>query len=271
MTRRAAPARRRPHPPLGQHFLADARLRQRILEELICHAEDSWLEIGAGHGEMTVGLAETGAAVVAVERDPKLAAALRARLAGFPRVRVLEGDILTTSLAALARETGVTRWRVYGNLPYYITSPILQHLFAAIELVADIQVMVQREVAERLAARPHSRDYGYLSVLAQFHARPEILLPVPRGAFRPPPQVDSVLVRLEPPGESAALGVADAETFLRFVGTCFRMKRKTLFNNLRGLYDPERVRAALAAAGVEPRARAEELTLGDFARLARLL
>ena len=271
MSRRTAPARRRPHPRLGQHFLADSRIAGRILDELDVRAGDSWLEIGAGHGEMTVGLADTGAAVVAVERDPKLAASLRARLAGFARARVVESDILETRLGTLAREAGVARWRVYGNLPYYITSPILQHLFASIELVADIHVVVQREVAERLAARPHSRDYGYLSALAQFYATPEILLAVPRGAFQPPPKVESVLVRLVPPGARAALGVADAEEFLRFVGTCFRMKRKTLFNNLRGLYDPERVRGTLAAAGLDVRARAEELTLGDFARLVRLL
>ena len=262
---------RRPRPPLGQHFLADSRIAGRILEALVCHTEDSWLEIGAGHGEMTAGLAETGAAVVAVERDPKLVAALRAQLAGFPRARVVESDILETRLDTLAREAGVARWRVYGNLPYYITSPILQHLFASIELIADIHIVVQREVAERLAARPGSRDYGYLSVLAQFYTTPEILLAVPRGAFRPPPKVESVLVRLVPPGARAALGVADAEEFLRFVGTCFRMKRKTVVNNLRTRYDPKRATEALAAAGLDVRARAEELSLADFARLLRLL
>src|SRR3990167_7175820 len=166
------------------------------------------------------GRAEPGPAVVAVERDPKLVAALRAQLAGFPRARVVESDILETRLDTLAREAGVARWRVYGNLPYYITSPILQHLFASIELIADIHIVVQREVAERLAARPGSRDYGYLSVLAQFQATPEILLAVPRGAFRPPPKVESVLVRLVPPGARAALGAADGGGVLRFVGTC---------------------------------------------------
>src|SRR3989304_2598351 len=196
---------RRPRPPLGQHFLADSRIAGRILEALVCHTEDSWLQIGAGHGEKAAGRGgaggrgERGAAVVAVERDPKLVAALRAQLAGFPRARVVESDILETRLDTLAREAGVARWRVYGNLPYYITSPILQHLFASIELIADIHIVVQREVAERLAARPASRDYGYLSVLAQFYTTPEILLAIPRGAFRPPPKVESVLVRLAPP------------------------------------------------------------------------
>ena len=274
MTRRPALAgRRRPHPRLGQHFLADSRIAGRILEELVCHADDAWLEIGAGHGEMTVGLAATGATVVAVERDPKLAAALRARLAGFPRARVVEGDILATRLDTLARESRVARWRVYGNLPYYITSPILQRLFAALELIRDIHVVMQREVAERVAARPGTRAYGYLSVLAQFYTRPEILMPIPRGAFRPPPKVESALVWLAPPGARAALGVEDAGAFLRFVGACFRQKRKTLLNNLRGLHGAERVAAALATAGFgsRARARAEELSLDQFARLFRLL
>src|SRR3989338_8891245 len=210
---------RRPRPPLGQPFLADSRMAGRILEALVCHTEDSWLEIGAGHGEMTAGLAEAGAAVVAVERDPKLAAALRAQLAGFPRARVVESDILETRLDTLAREAGVARWRVYGNLPYYITSPILQHLFASIELIADIHIVVQREVAERLAARPGSRYYGYLSVLAQFYTTPEILLAVPRGAFRPPPKVESVLVRLRPPRGRAAPRGARPRGGFRLLGT----------------------------------------------------
>lgn len=243
----------------------------RILDTLACRPEDAWLEIGAGHGEMTAGLAETDAVVVAVERDATLAAALRAQLADFPRARVVAGDILETSLAALACEAGVARWRVYGNLPYYITSPILQHLFASIELIADIHIVVQREVAERLAAVPKTRDYGYLSVLTQFYTMPEILLPIPRGAFRPPPKVESALVRLEPPGARTALGVADTEAFLRFAGACFRQKRKTLANNLRAQYGAERVAGALATAGLNPRARAEELTLDAFARLFRLL
>ncbi len=268
-TSRSRRARRRP--PLGQHFLADPRIRQQIVEQLRCRPEDCWLEIGAGHGEMTVLLADCGAAVAAVERDPRLAATLRERLAEHPRVRVTEADILETSLAELGREAGCTRWRVYGNLPYYITSPILHHLFASLEAVVDIHVVVQREVAERLAAQPGSRDYGYLSVLTQFHTAPEILRRVPRGAFRPTPQVESALVRLQPPGRQAGLRMEDPAAFLRFVGACFRQKRKTLLNNLRSLYPAGKVQAALAAANLHSRSRAEEQPLETLAQLFRLL
>lgn len=264
---RSLRASRRPRPRLGQHFLADARVRSQILGHLGCQPSDCWLEIGAGHGEMTLPLAEGSSTVAAVERDPKLAQTLRAQLADFPQARVVEADILGTSLVALARELGCPRWRVYGNLPYYITSPILQHLFAAIEAIADIHLVVQREVAARLAAQPGGRDYGYLSVLTQFHTTAEILQTLPRGAFRPPPRVESALVRLVPPGKQAALGVEDPRKFLRFVQACFRQKRKTLLNNLRSLYEAERVRKALEAAGLNPRARAEQLPLEKLARL----
>ncbi len=220
---------------------------------------------------MTLPLAETGGLVAAVERDPKLAAELRSLLSGFPRVRVVEGDILGVSLPALAEEMGCPRLRVYGNLPYYITSPILHHLFASLRVIADIHVMVQAEVADRLVAAPGGRDYGYLSVLTQWHTAPEILLPVPRGAFQPPPQVESALVRMSPPGNGAAMELNRPEEFFRFVGACFHQKRKTLRNNLRVSYPAPQVEAALAEAGLDPRARAEELSLELFARLYRLL
>lgn len=273
MTHRRIPRSRssRRRPPLGQHFLADPRIRRQIIEQLRCRPGDCWLEIGAGHGEMTVLLAESGAQVAAVERDPQLAATLRQRLAEHPEVRVLQADILKVSLGELAREAGCPRWRIYGNLPYYITSPILHHLFAASDAVTDVHVVVQREVADRLSARPGSRDYGYLSVVTQFHTTPEILQGIPRGAFRPTPQVDSVLVWLQPPGRQAKLRMGDPEAFLRFVGACFRQKRKTLFNNLRSLYPGERVRAALARNELPLRARAEELPVEVLAQLFRAL
>lgn len=258
-------------PPWGQHFLADGRIHSQIIAQLRCQPDDCWLEIGAGHGEMTLALAERSGCVAAVERDAKLVGTLRARLSAFPRSRVVEADILETSLPALADEMGCARWRVYGNLPYYITSPILQHLFRAAEIIGDIHVVVQREVAERLAASPGGRDFGYLSVLTQFHATAEILQRIPRGAFRPPPQVESALVHLTPPGKQPLLGVAEPESFLRFVQVCFHQKRKTLRNNLRGLYEPGRVQEALAELGLDARARAEELELEEFARLYRIL
>ena len=261
--------RRSKRPPLGQHFLHNPRVRQQILRRLDCKPQDAWLEIGAGHGEMTLGLAATGALVVAIERDPRLAAALREALEQFPSARLIERDVLEVSLADVALESYINRWRVYGNLPYYITSPILHQLFEAVEYLEDVHIVIQREVAERLVAHPGSRDYGYLSVITQFYTTPEVLLPIPRGAFRPPPKVDSALVRLAPPGAQARLEV-EPEGFLRFVQSCFRQKRRTLRANLRARYGA-RVEAALAALKLQPRARAEELSLDQFAVLHHAL
>lgn len=272
-TRRQAGRRRsrRARPPLGQHFLADERLRREILDLLDPRPEDCWLEIGAGNGEITLPLAATGGALTAVERDATLVESLREALKPFPRARVVSADVLQLSLPSLAGEMGCQRVRVYGNLPYYITSPILRLLFNAADVVADIHVLVQREVAERLVARPHGRDYGYLSVLTQYHAAPEVLRIVPAGAFRPPPRVESALVEMRLPGGGAKLGIEQPDRFLRFVGTCFHLKRKTLVNNLRGTVAAEQVQAVLAAMGLAPRARAEELSLTQFADLYRRL
>jgi 16S rRNA (adenine1518-N6/adenine1519-N6)-dimethyltransferase len=162
---------------LGQHFLADAGWREeiaqaiRVSEQSISpiprgNATDlCWIEIGAGHGEMTEHLAATGAPVYAVELDKPLAAGLQRLVKRFPNLTVVSGDILETNISAL---TGGRRVRIYGNLPYYITSPILHHLFGSAELIDEIHIVIQHEVALRLVARPGTRDYGYLSVLTQF-------------------------------------------------------------------------------------------------------
>lgn len=246
---------------LGQHFLGDLGWRKRILQTLGVAEGESWLEIGPGHGEMTELLARAGARVVAIETDERLADGLREKAGAWGRVEVVVGDVLQVDLPALIGN-GV---RVYGNLPYYITSPILRHLFAVADRIASIHIVIQLEVAERIVARPGRRAYGYLSALCQFYARPEIELRIPPGAFRPPPKVTSALVRMELPGERATLGIADDGRFLEFVQTCFGQKRKTLRNNLRGVADGERIEAALQRCGIAGNARAEVLTLGEFA------
>lgn len=265
-SQRIRPRRR---PPLGQHFLRDARIRNRILGLLDSRRDDCWLEIGPGHGEMTESLAGASRALIAVERDPRLAMVVRERLG--ERARVVEADFLEVALAPMAQELGCERLRVYGNLPYYVTSPILRHLFASLAVIEDIHVMVQREVAERLVAAPGGRDYGYLSVLTQFHTTAKILLAIPAGAFQPPPKVESALVRLTLPGQAAELEVGEPDRFLAFVSRCFRQKRKTLRNNLRGTYAAPQVAGALSAAGLDTRVRAEEMRVEDFARLFCIL
>ncbi|MCH8948487.1 MAG: ribosomal RNA small subunit methyltransferase A, partial [Acidobacteria bacterium] len=239
---------RRRRPKLGQHFLADAGVRARLLQQLMIRSQDCWLEIGSGHGEMTLALAQQSAQVVAVEKDASLARALREKLRGQSGCTVVEADILEVSATTLAQQFGVNRWRVYGNLPYYITSPILQRLFAALDVIADIHVVVQREVALRLTAEPGRRDYGYLSVLTQFYTTPALLEPIPRGAFQPPPKVESALVRLTPPGARERLAIAKPDEFLVFLQTCFRHKRKTLRINLSGAWPSKQCEATSAPA-----------------------
>ena len=259
---------------LGQHFLADLHWREEIARAIRVspHStmplpqddEHCWIEIGSGHGEMSQHLLAAGAPVHAIEIDPAFLPGLRRLAKQSPNLNVVPGDILEADLAAIASGR---RIRVYGNLPYYITSPILHHLFAFADLIDEIHVVIQTEVAQRLAAQPGTRDYGYLSVLTQFYARPEFVFEIPRDAFNPPPQVTSALVTLRLPGERAKLSLGDPSDFLNFVKLCFSKKRKTLVNNLRTLAKPNKVREALVALSLRPDARAEQLSVSQLAAL----
>lgn len=214
------------------------------------------VEIGPGPGGLTAHLARRAERLVTVELDPALAEGIRGRFAGHG-VEVVEGDVLETDLA---------RWGeavVCGNLPYYITSPIIEQALALGPVLKRAVFLVQKEVAERITAKPGSRDYGYLSVSVQARARAEMLFTVRPGAFKPPPKVDSAVIRLTPrddvdQGEIAGL--------LRFAGLCFHMKRKTLRNNLASAYPAELLKD-LPEAGL----RAEQLSVTQLADLYRRL
>ncbi len=269
--------------PLGQHFLTSASC-QRVIRAIFgvsasAPAEgeyrsteirrgDVWIEIGAGHGEMTELLARQHARrVVAVEIDERLLPRLRQTAAQLGNVSVVAGDVLALDLAKLAAGE---RFRVYGNLPYYITSPILHRLLEQADRLDAAFLVMQMEVAERLAAKPGHREYAYLSAIVQFYARVETMLRIPPGAFRPPPKVASALVALRPPGERPALGIADEHGFGKFLKRCFAQKRKMLRNNLRALVNGESAEELFREAGIAPNARAEQLTLAQFARLFEL-
>jgi 16S rRNA (adenine1518-N6/adenine1519-N6)-dimethyltransferase len=252
---------------LGQHFLADHSWRQKIRQTLAIRPGETWLEIGAGHGEMTDLLAADGARVIAIETDRKLVPGLRAKAAARTNIEIIEADVLAADLRQIAGE----RFRVYGNLPYYITSPILRHLFGVADCISSIHIVIQFEVAARIVAPPGRRDYGYLSTLCQFYAKPEIALQIPPGAFHPPPKVNSALVAMTLPGERSSLGIEDEPQFLAFLQACFAQKRKTLRNNLRGMAGGENLDAALQSLALSTSARAEELTLTQFAALRRAL
>jgi 16S rRNA (adenine1518-N6/adenine1519-N6)-dimethyltransferase len=251
---------------LGQHFLTDASWQERIARAV--RIDDGvWVEIGAGHGEMTSHLAQKASKVFAIELDPRLADRLREVTALCKNVEVVEGDVMAADFEKL---TSGTRFSVYGNLPYYITSPILHRLFEHVERIAAIHIVIQFEVAERIVAQPGRRDYGYLSVASQWFGRPELAFRIPPGAFRPPPKVASALVSFRMPGARAKNSVEDESKFLDFVKECFAQKRKTLRNNLRARL-AERVDEALREAGLSPDARAEQLTVSQFANLFQLV
>jgi 16S rRNA (adenine1518-N6/adenine1519-N6)-dimethyltransferase len=275
---------------LGQHFLEDLDWREQIARAIRVSPHSTvplprddkhcWIEIGSGHGEMTEHLLATGAPVHAVELDPKFISGLCHLAKKSPNLNVLPDDILKTDLAAIAAGR---RIRIYGNLPYYITSPILHHLFTFADIIDEIHIVIQTEVALRLAAQPGTKSYGYFSVLTQLYARPEFVFEIPRDAFNPPPEVTSALVTLRLPGDRADLSLRssdpsaanvqahlalDAESrFLNFVKLCFSQKRKTLVNNLRSAAKPAAIREALAALALRPDSRAEQLSVSHLAAL----
>jgi 16S rRNA (adenine1518-N6/adenine1519-N6)-dimethyltransferase len=263
--------------PLGQHFLADRAWHRKIADTLPRVANEVWVEIGAGHGEMTGLLAGDGRRVIAVETDARLAKRLTDRVgenpSDWPGVEIVFADVLSVNIGELVDG----QFRIYGNLPYYIASPILAHLFRWAARIDSIHVVIQFEVAARIAAHPGCREYGYLSALCQFYAKPEIILRIPAAAFRPPPRVTSALLRMTLPGQRAWLDIADEKRFLEFIQACFSQKRKTLRNNLRAMATTarapgdDRIRAALEANGLRSDARAEQLSLVQFATLFKNL
>jgi 16S rRNA (adenine1518-N6/adenine1519-N6)-dimethyltransferase len=255
-------------PKLGQNFLIDSEAIQRIAASIGDLSGRTVVEIGPGRGAITSELAARAAHVVAVELDTVLAAALRV---GFllddpAHVTVIEQDILQFDLAAASAAAG-ERLLVVGNLPYGITSQILLKLAASHAALDRAVLMVQREVADRVVAQPGSRDYGLLSVTVQMHGPAQRLFTLPPSAFSPPPDVHSTVFRWRFAPRFKELGVEE-KSFLPFVRTCFAQKRKTLANNLRAAgIPPAAVTAALAVAGLDSQARAEELSIENFAAL----
>ena len=265
----------KPKPRLGQHFLTESRAIERIVSALGCLAGRTVVEIGPGRGAITRELAERAARVLAVELDRGLAASLREKFSP-DRVTVLEQDILSFDFAAAFAEfcpdaSGAGRLRVVGNLPYYITSPILLRLAASHAMLDQALLMVQREVADRILAQPGSRDFGLLSVTVQMYGAVERLFTLPPRAFSPPPEVHSTVFRWQFAPRFAELDVNEV-SFLRFARVAFAQKRKTLVNNLRAAgISHTLAAAALADAGIPPQARAESLGLEPFASLWRFL
>jgi 16S rRNA (adenine1518-N6/adenine1519-N6)-dimethyltransferase len=265
--RRSPPTQTRTGAPLGQHFLTDHNIEQRILQALQPLAGATVLEIGAGPGNMTRLIGQSSARLVSYEIDPTLAARLKASFAESPQVEIVQQDFLEAPLAELAARLEVSRLIVFGNLPYYITSAILMKLFASAALIERMVVMMQYEVAQRIVAAPGEPDYGLLSVTAQYYARPELLFKVPPGAFSPPPKVMSAVLRMTIAPRGDELGIGNEAEFWRWMRAAFAQKRKTLVNNWKPLAAPAETTSALTRLGLDGRIRAEDLSLPQLARL----
>jgi 16S rRNA (adenine1518-N6/adenine1519-N6)-dimethyltransferase len=277
----AAEARRRVRPPkLGQTFLADRGTAEKIVNALGDVSRSTVVEIGPGRGVLTGLLAAKAGKLIAIELDRVLAAQLRMKYAAWPNVEMIEGDILKIDLATvLGPRPGALAGlapappqpaQVIGNIPYYITSDILLRLFSYHQQFDRIVIMVQKEVADRIAARPGGKQYGLLSATAQLYARVEKLFTVPPEAFAPPPKVYSEVLRLTIAPQMDRLQVPERE-FIEFLKLSFGQKRKTILNNLKLRYQAAEVRVALKKSWVRADARSETLPLEKAAAVFRQL
>jgi 16S rRNA (adenine1518-N6/adenine1519-N6)-dimethyltransferase len=252
-----------PRKRFGQHFLHDPGILRRIVLAIAPKPGDNVVEIGPGEGALTLPLLRELGRLTAIELDRDLVPRLRAAAEGIGTLEIVNADVLDVDFASLAANGPL---RVVGNLPYNISSPILFHCIDSIDAIRDMHFMLQKEVVDRMAAAPGSKVYGRLSVMLQLACRVDPLLAVPPGAFRPPPKVDSAVVRLtpRPAGERR---FADPALLARVVRAAFGQRRKTLANALGDLASADAIRAA----GIDPRVRAEQLEPAAFVRLAKTI
>lgn len=256
---------------LGQNFLIEKSVLERIIDGAEITEADSILEIGPGIGTLTRYLAANAKKVVSVEIDSSLLPILKETLADYPNTSVVHGDVLKVDLKALISEHfDNIPPKVVANLPYYVTTPIVMKFLEEGIPVTDLVVMVQKEVADRMAAKPGGKDYGSLSVAVQYFCDPEILFKVSTGCFMPAPKVESSVIRLKVL-KNPKVQVASRKLFFATVRGAFGKRRKTLLNALSdsGLaFTKEQVKGILAAAGIDPIRRAETLSIEEFAVLA---
>jgi 16S rRNA (adenine1518-N6/adenine1519-N6)-dimethyltransferase len=253
----------RPRKRFGQHFLRDRAVLRRIADALQLTGDETVVEIGPGRGALTDLLVQRARRLVAIEIDRDLAAMLRGRYAADPRVEIVEADVLETDLGAVAGGPCV----LAGNVPYYISTPIIFHALAPVRPLRAVY-LVQREVADRVVAPPGGKEYGALSVNVQGFARVEILFGVPPTAFQPPPKVDSAVIRLTPRSDPVVPPEREAR-FRAFVQAAFALRRKQMRRVLRSIagIDATAADTLLAAAGIDPEARPETLSPEAFAKL----
>lgn len=257
---------------LGQNFLIDANILDKIVEAAELSDADGALEVGPGIGTLTQALAERAGTVVAIEKDSHLIPILAETLDGYTNVHVQQSDVLETDLHQLFAERFASRQvSVVANLPYYVTTPIVMKLLEEKLPLNTIVVMVQREVAERMAASPGGKDYGTLTIAVQYYTEPKIVCRVPKTAFMPQPNVESIVIKLKLRSKPA-VDVKDEKLFFQVVKASFAQRRKTILNNLHHnlplLGGKENALEVLRRSEIDPMRRGETLSLQEYARLA---
>ena len=259
---------------LGQNFLVGSHYPRRIVDSVAPQSGETIVEIGPGHGALTGLLLESGARVIAIELDPELIPGLSSMFSGLENFRLIEADALKVDCCELIYPDASAR--VVANLPYYISTPILQRLIEHRHCLSEMTLMLQREVVERITANPGGKEYGVLTVLAQFYCEVEKLFDVPPGAFRPAPKVYSSALRLRSRARTAE-PVADEALMIELTKTLFAQRRKTILNNLRAgrgrlaLSGEFEIAGLLSSCGLDPTRRAETLAIEEIARLANAI
>ncbi len=254
----------------GQNFLVDERIRAKIIEAIDINPADQILEIGPGLGVLTEALVKETAKVFAVEKDKALARITQQALAGFHNLQVFCQDILQTDIATFTKH----KLKVVGNLPYYITTPIIGYLLEKHrQAVKDIFITVQDEVGRRLVAEKNTKDYAAITILVQYFTAPKLLFSIPKRAFYPQPKVDSVFLHLRLLNQPKVI-VNNREQFFKIVRACFNQRRKIILNSLThklGRPEKDKIQQAFQEAGVNSQSRPEELSLDEFAQIEAIL
>jgi len=257
----------RPKKSLGQNFLTDKNLQAKIIAACGFTKQDIILEIGAGSGALTRLIAKEAGELYSLEIDSRLIGELREEFKSEPSVKIIHADILKTNLGELLGSPG-SGVKVFGNIPYYITTPIIERLLEYRGLISQIFLTVQKEFAERMIAKPGSKTYGSLSCFVQYYTLPEMLFIIKRNSFFPSPKVDSCFLRMDVKKE-LPLGPQQEKLFFKVVRAAFNQRRKTLRNSLKGHFPQEKVEEFLLHSAAGKNARPEQLSLQDFISLIK--
>lgn len=251
-----------PKKHLGQNFLFDPTILKRIIEVSEITKDDTVVEIGPGPGRLTKILADKVKKLIAIELDKDLFKKLKGSFIAYRNVELVHDDALKFPYESIGK------FKVVANIPYYITTPIIFRLIDARKNLRSMTLTIQKEVAERIAAGPGGKDYGVLSIMVQYHAKPELKFLIPKEAFSPVPKVDSAVIHLAML-DKPCVSVTDEELFFSIIRKAFSQRRKTLANSLKGLSN--NIKGVLENAGIDAKQRPETLSLQDFANISDLL